>query len=296
MIREENYQKSLKIIRGFVDEILEGDIEKMQDFCFDDLRDSKYIGIIADPDMFLITQSIYIALWGDIYDLTFENMGTWNPQNTHPFRGDTMNGFGSLIGRENKRKGKKMGFRARYFGADRNEELWCKIEKFHRIYHYIGNFLVIPNRGTIRCGINGARATFYNEDYCEGMRDYFDWYLISIGEYQDTVLSDGVLSKFGRQLQMNQEYDPSFLKIAEWEERFFLKPYFKDGKPALLFKTPLEKRLKMTTVPEQRKDTGFYDDDEYLELLRDYLSKSIAAIEYRTRVIVEVLKAKLQIY
>ena len=291
---KEDYQKSLKMVRGFVNDILGGDIEKIQSFCFDDLRDSKYRGRIADPDMYSITQALYINLWGEIYDLSFENMGAWNPQNTHPFRGDTMNSFGSLIG---KGKGKgQVGFRARYFGADWNEELWDKIVQFQRMYHYVGNFIVIPNRGTVRCGINGARATFYNQSYCEGMRDYFDWYLISIGEYQDTVLNGGGLSKFGRQLQMNQEYNPSFLRISEWEEKFFLKPYFKDGKPILLFKTPLGERLKITTIPEQRKGTRFFDDEEYLDLLTDYLSKSITVIEYRSRVIVEVLKMKLQSY
>lgn len=289
----EDYKKSVEIVKNFVNEILEDDVQNLKIFCFDDL--TKYIGDIADPDMFLITQALYIILWGDIYNLTFENMGLWTQCSKYPFRGDTMNSFGSLMGKENKRKGKSFAFRAKYFGAEKNERLWNKIEEFHKLYHSIGNFIVIPNRGTIINGINGARANFYNKDYCEGMRDYFDWFLVAINNYQDKIMAGiDALGKFEKQLQMNPEYDPSFLRIEEWESRFFLKPFFKNGKPILLFKTPLEERLKKTTVPEDRKNrTLYYSDEEYLDLLEDYLNKSIFVINYRTREIVKFLKKVL---
>lgn len=58
------------------------------------------------------------------------------------------------------------------------------------------------------------------------MRDYFDWFLIAIANYQNKVKrGDNHLSKFEMQLQMNPEYNPeynpAFLSIKEWEERFF---------------------------------------------------------------------------
>lgn len=289
----EDYKKSFQIVKDFTKEVLNGKIENMETLCFADL--AKYIGDIADPDMYLITQAVYIILWGDIYDLTFENMGVWTKENKHPFRGDTMNSFGSLIGHENKAKGRSFAFRAKYFGADKKERLWEKIEEFYKIYHRVGNFIVIPNRGTVRYGINGARAVFYKEDYCEGMRDYFDWFLIAISNYQGKITHDiDISGKFEKQLQMNPEYAPSYLPIAEWEERFFLKPYFKSGKPTLLFKTPLEERLKKTIVLEKREAVGYYDDKEYLELLEDYLEKSKEVILYRSREIVKFLKEKLK--
>lgn len=287
-----DYKKSVQIVRHFVNEVLEGEIERFKAFCFDDL--AKYIGDV-DPDMFLITQAIYIILWGDIYDLNYQNMGKWRKDNKYSFRGDTINSFGSLIGKEDDDH--CFAFRAKFFGADKNQQLWKKIKEFYKLYHYIGNFIVIPNRGTIGGGINYAKGYYdYTVDWCEPMRDYFDWFLIAISAYQEKVIrGNAKLTKFEKQLEMNPEYHPSFLKIGEWKERFFLKHYFESGKPILLFRTPLEERLKTTTAPENRNQKGrnYYGDEEYLELLEDYLDKSKTVIEYRTEEIVQFLKRKL---
>ncbi len=65
-----DYKKSIEILKGFVRDVLDGNIEKLKDFDFTDL--TTYVGDNIDSDMYLITQAIYIILWGDIYDLTFE--------------------------------------------------------------------------------------------------------------------------------------------------------------------------------------------------------------------------------
>lgn len=284
-----DYKKSVEILRGFVRDVLDGNIEKLKDFDFTDL--TTYVGDIIDPDMYLITQAIYIILWGDLYDLTFEKMGSWNWSNEYAFRGDTMNSFGALFGKEDKKKDRSFAFRSKFYNADKNPRLWAKINRFSKSYHYIGNFIIIPNRGTLRNGINGARSGYYNREECEGMRDYFDWFLIAIAKYQNKVkIGDIHLSKFEIQLQMNPEYNPAFLAITEWEERFFLKPYFKDGEPVVLFKTPLEERLKATALKSTDPEITYYKEDEYLELLEDFLDKSEEVIEYRTNEIIKVLK------
>lgn len=287
-----DYKKSIEILRGFVRDVLDGNIEKLKNFDFADL--TTYVGDIIDPDMYLITQAIYIILWGDIYDLTFEKMGSWSWNNKCAFRGDTMNSFGSLFGRENKKKDRSFAFRAKYYNADQDPCLWAKIKKFSKSYHCIGNFIVIPNRGTLKNGINGARAGYYNREECEGMRDYFDWFLIAIANYQSKVKRGDIhLSRFEMQLQMNPEYNPAFLSIKEWEERFYLKPYFEEGEPVALFKTPLEERLKVTDPHGTDPEISYYEADEYLELLEDFLDKSEKVIQYRTNKIIEVLKGKL---
>ena len=288
----QDYKKALQLVKDFINDVLEGDIERMKTLCFDDLN--KYIGDICDPDMYLITQAIYIIVFGDIFDLNFENMGPWDPQGTYAFRGDTMNSFGSLIGKESKDN--EFAYRAKFFSADKNPDLWNKILEFSKMYHWLGNFIVLPNRGSIENGINGARAGYYNKEYCEGMRDYFDWFLLAVSKYQDKVRSGDIhLSKFEMQLQQNPEYNPFFLDIAEWKERFFLEPYFDGDVPKQLFCTPLERRLLVTTVPENRKGEWYYQDEEYLALLEDYLDKSKAVIAYRTNRIVECLKEKLRV-
>ena len=284
-----DYQKSLQIVRDFIEEELGGDIEKFRTFCFDDMKNFK--GSINDPDMYYITQAIYIILWGDIFDLTFDKMGAWNVRNTYPFRGDTMNSFGSMFGKEDKENGYEFGRRAKMFGADKDEELWNRIQEFYRIYHRIGNFIVIPNRGSVKYGINGARGRFYDDEQVEGMRDYFDWFLIALATYQDK-LSQGEndFTRFEKQLHMNPEYAPDYFSISDWEKRFFLEPYFKDDKPTLLFDTPFENRLKTTAAPSDRKHAGYYSDEEYLALMKDYLDKSEMVIDYRTDKIIETLK------
>lgn len=287
-----DYSKSINLLKDFVRDVLDGNIEKLQDFDFTDL--TTYVGDILDPDMYLITQAIYIVLWGDLYDLTFEKMGAWNWSNKYAFRGDTMNSFGSLFGKEDRKKDRSFAFRAKFYNADQNPRLWAKIKKFSKSYHCIGNFIVIPNRGTLRNGINGARAGYYNREECEGMRDYFDWYMIAVAKYQERVTRGDIhLTKFEMQLQMNPEYNPAFLKVKDWEERFFLKQYFKDGEPVLLFKTPLEERLKVTDPNGTNPEIAYYEAKEYLELLEDYLDKSEKVIEYRTDKIIETLKKLL---
>ena len=113
-----DYQESLAILRGFINDVLDGDIEKLRDFDFANL--TTYVGDIIDPDMYLITEAIYILLWGGIYDLTFEKMGSWSWRNEYAFRGDTMNSFGSLFGKEDRRRDRTFAFRAKFYRADKN--------------------------------------------------------------------------------------------------------------------------------------------------------------------------------
>lgn len=290
--KNSDYQQSLTILQGFIKDVLDGDIEKLRDYDFKNL--TTYVGDIIDPDMYLITQAIYILLWGDIYDLTFEKMGPWNWKNEYAFRGDTMNSFGSLFGKEDRRRDRDFAFRAKSYGADKNPRLWKKINEFYKSYHCIGNFIVIPNRGSVRYGINGARAGYYDREECEGMRDYYDWFLIGIAEYQRKIKNgDTHLSKFEMQLQMNPEYNPAFLSIKEWEERFYLAPYFEDGEPVLLFKKPLEERLKVTDPNGTDPQISYYEAEEYLELLEDFIDRSEEVIKYRTDKIIMALKEKL---
>ena len=289
--KTKDYTKSVQLLREFVDEVLEGNIDVLRTFCLKDL--SKYIGDINDPDMYLIVQAIYIILWGDIYDLTFDKMGSWDWRGTYAFRGDTINSFGSIFGKEGKDR--QFAFRAKYFGADKVPELWNKIEEFYQMYHYIGNFIVLPNRGSVQNGINGARAGYYDTDYCEGMRDYFDWFLVAVAKYQEKVKRGDIqLNKFEMQLQRNPEYNPFFLDISEWEKRFFLEDYYENGIPKLLFKTPIERRLLKTTVAEERQGEEFYEDEEYLSLMEDFLDKSKRVIVHRTNKMVDCLKEKIK--
>lgn len=270
-VTTEDYQKAVELIRGFVNEELNGEVEKLKMYDLVDLNPKE------DPDMMLLTQAIYIVLWGDIYDLTFDNMGSWSRDCEKPYRGDTMNSFRSLIGKD--------AWRAKEYGADKIPELWEKVNLFYHRYHSIGNFIVIPNRSDRKGGINGCRGNYWD------MRDYFDAFLIAIDVFQEkTERGDTSLSSFERQLLCNTEYLPSYMKMREWEEKFFLEPYFQDGKPIWLFDLPLEERLKKVSVNGNVKGIKCFEKNEYLQFLDDYLTKSLKVIAYRSEKIVAKLK------
>lgn len=282
--KTDDYIESIKIIEEFIREMLDGDIEKMRDLDFADL--TKYISNSIDPDMILFVQAVYIVLWGDLYDLAFDKMGPWSSDGEHPFRGDTMNSFNSIFGKEGKDT--EFAYRAKFFGADKNEVLWKKIREFHKVYHKLGNFIVLPNRAAHKNGINGARGCY------RGMRDYFDWFLVAVSDYQNKLkCGDTDFTKFETYLHENPEYDPLFLEIKDWEERFFLQPYFEEGRPVWLFETPSERRTLITAAPENRKGKKYYQDEEYLKLMEDYLDKSKAVIEFRTEKMIDCLQRKL---
>jgi len=91
-------------------------------------------------------------------------------------RGDTMNSFRTLFGREIEDGGVApdpvSGFEGlRRFGVE--EELFEKTHEFWYTYHRIGNFLPLPN---VKCGgktMNTCRTAWH---------DYFDQFLVALHE------------------------------------------------------------------------------------------------------------------
>ena len=71
------------------------------------------------------------------------------------------------------------------------------------------------------------------------------------------------------------------------------KSYFEEGRPVWLFETPSERRTLITAAPENRKGKKYYQDEEYLKLMEDYLDKSKAVIEFRTEKMIDCLQRKL---
>lgn len=297
--KTEDYILSIKLLKEFIEEELEGDINGFSQFDFTQVKNAKYIGKIKDPDMYLISQAIYILLWGDIWNLSFKNMGSWGslPKNQHPYRGDTIYAFGKIgVG-----EGKQFGYRAKYFEIEKNRVLWKKIKDFYKSYHRIGNFIVIPNRSNRIGGINAARA-----DWRNGMRDYFDWFLITLYNYQIrkkgfdlniiTDFDDAFIGRIGfeKQLDLNPEYSPNFLEIAKWKDVFFLDTHFNNGIPISYFISSPNDRRKITTTKEKRlAEKNYFNNEEYTLLLDEYITKANLFIEVRSEIIIDKLKAIL---
>lgn len=278
------YKQSLNGIRKFVDEVLHGDVNKLQEFDFEEMGNKEYIGEENDPDMYRIVKAFYTVFWGHIYGVEYYyNDNKWKSWN---LGGDTLNSFQSVLG---DRDGQDFAHRAQNFGADKDFELWENIKRFRKSYHNLGNFILIPNRTNIaKKGINSIRGHFRddNEDRIEPMRDYFDLFLIRIKQYQEKISNgNNNFTNLEQQLQKNPEYRPEFLRIEEWENKFWLQPYYENHNPKLLFNASEEERLKKLNE---------YDSEEYLKLIRDYLDRSMEVINYRTAEMIKYLKVKLE--
>lgn len=297
----EDFKRSIEIIKNFINTYLNKDIQGFQDFDLDKektnhkkyVKSDKDINILNDPDMYPITQAIYIVLWGHIWNLSFKNLGSWGKteDKQFPFRGDTIHACGKF-GKNNKRV-------IKFFQIDKtNPKLFKDILKFEESYHQIGNFIVLPNNQDINC----SRA-----NWLRSMRDYFDWFLISIYNYQQREAGEenNIIrnfdnafksrKSFDERLKQNPEYSKDYLPISKWEEIFFLDGCFKNGVPVNYFKLDPEFRMKTTAAEKYRDDSPrYYTDEEYAKLLRIYVDKSNEFINNRTQRMIDESKKILE--
>ncbi|WP_049492336.1 hypothetical protein [Streptococcus pseudopneumoniae] len=277
-----DFLKALDIVKSFVSDALNGDISMLKDEDITRLinrisnrkKRNLYFGSIADPDMYYITQSIYILIWGHVFDLTFEKLGSWG-RVEHPFRGDTMNSFNSVFGKE-------------YLIAKRyklNKNLLKNIEEYLSLYHSIGNFIVIPNK----LNLNRQRANYYT------LQDYFDSFLGALFQYkyQDIETEYRIFSEV---LHSSLIENTIFNKIEfkKYISDFFLESYVEDGKPFNVFDIPLEIRRKEYIGRNRRSRSDFITRDEYIDMASKYYNKSKEIISYRAECIVDVLKNEIE--
>ncbi len=277
-----DFFKSLDIVKSFVSDALNGDVNmlKNEDITLlvnrisDREKRNFYFGSIADPDMYYITQAIYILIWGHVFDLTFEKLGSWG-RVEHPFRGDTMNSFNSVFGKE-------------YLIAKRykvNKNLLKNIEEYLSLYHSIGNFIVIPNK----LNLNRQRANYYT------LQDYFDSFLGALFQYKYPDIETEYRT-FSEVLHSSLIENTIFNKIEfkKYISDFFLESYVEDGKPYNVFDIPLEIRRKEYIGRNRRSRSDFITRDEYIDLASNYYNKSKEIISYRAECIVDVLKNEIE--
>lgn len=285
MISKEEYRKtqyykeSIKLIKNFINEFLEGDINRLKTFCFDNLkRKKKYRrpSIINgqwnfDCDDTDLARAIYCVVWGHIFDLKANEIGAWNSDRI-PYRGDTMNSFNTVFG--------KCLYRAKFYGLENN----TKILEFREKYHTIGNFILIANNENV----NRRRGSFWD------LKDYFDLFLIEIYNYQNN-----------KECRMEKEFDENpFYKefsITSMKEAFFLEDYFDGEIPKEFINISQADRKKMTRSKEDRidiqkskKKVDYFTEDEYKKLVNEYITKSEIVIANRADKIITALQEELK--
>jgi hypothetical protein len=262
------YLENLNLLKMFIEVVLDGEIDRLMTYCFEDLKEVKGFSTpnnaeTFDCDNLKISNAIYCVLWGHIFDIKDGQIGSWsNEKNGKPFRGDTINSFNTLFGDD--RYG-QVGFRARNRKLDTDFYLWKNVMAFRREYHTIGNFILLPNKGNV----NSNRADKY-------VGDYFDLFLLDLKEFQQgKELRNKKLEACLNENDFYKREDMFSLLRTE----FFLEDYFDEsGNPKNLFGA--------------ERTFGFFErnQEKYKEFVCQYLKISEEIIRKRSLKIIAKLK------
>lgn len=262
-----DYESAKKLVQEFVREKLNGIITNWKHFDTKELSGSDRFGCPGrwfDCDDTNLMRAVYILLWGrECPDLTMENLGTGKR-----YRGDTMNTFHTMFGREIP---DRPGF---YFGLERYdppESLREEVRKFSKKCSQIGNYIVLPNSEYDGKTLNTFRG-------CNEWHDFFDRFLMALQEF---LCGNDHTDKTFRRLMENNQYffhcyqgQSGFLQFAD---RFFLKDFLDpEGNAREIYSMNFHWR-----APEKR--------EKYLSDAAEYLQNVNVIIERRSDLLLQAL-------
>lgn len=157
------------LVKEFIAEKLNGNLCDLKTFDFKTLHGSEKYGTPDrnfDCDDTNIMRAVYVVLWGDAMPyLSLQNIG-----NGKNYRGDTMNTFHTMFGRE---IAEKAGFFAGVEKYSPTDDLREKVRNFAKICSNIGNYCILPNWYCRQTTLNCYRGT-------NQWRDFFDRFLIQL--------------------------------------------------------------------------------------------------------------------
>ena len=275
------HEDARQLIRAFVEERLNGELDRLKDFNFTTLEnDVKYgqqEGLDFDADDCLLARAIYVLVWGDV----FPHMNMLSIGKGRAYHGDTMNTFHTMFGREiPEQPGCFQGVE----NYHPNEQMRNLARKFHDLVPTIGNYVVLPNHAN-KCGktINTYRG-------CHNLwRDYFDQFMLAL----EAVLSDGPQQDAELRHLVRERNGLAFEKYFSLEgfrsfsERLFLDAYIGEGGHAFLFNTCMTGKVMYHWMMPRPSD------EEYLKGAQWYARNAIQIIHARAEKIVNVLIGKL---
>ena len=171
------------LIQNFISDTLAGDINNFRTFDFKSLKNSAKYGAPGenfDCDDTLLMRAIYTVLWGS----EFPGLSMEQPAAGRRYRGDTMNSFHTMFGRE---IAGKPGFFAGVEKYAPSEEFRERVRRFGKLCSNLGNYILLPHWYACGTTLNFYRGT--NE-----WHDFFDRFLIELckvlcnAEEQDETL------------------------------------------------------------------------------------------------------------
>ena len=257
-----------QLVKEFVNEKLSGNWNNFRDFDFKQLRDSEKFGCPDrnfDCDDTNIMRAIYVVLWEDFLPyLNLKNFGSLKQ-----YRGDTMNTFHTMFGREIEGR---PGFFAGLEKYDPADELREKVRHFSTRCCSIGNYIVLPNYFTEQTSLNCYRGT--NE-----WRDFFDRFLAELHK----VLT-------GEHFQ-----DATLQKLVRINDFCFSKFHGQSGFSALIKRLFLDDYCDRGGVPQKIFALNYHwknekDPEQYFRDAESYLEKSEKIICARAEKMIDSLK------
>ena len=263
--------KAKSLITSFVEERLQGNLNKLVYFDFAQLRGDKKYGVCSggsfDCDNTNLSNAIYLLVFEDVWnDLSLSSL------ENGLYRGDTINSFNTTFGKAVTTGG--------FAGLNRFQPDAClqqRVLKFHSLYHTIGNFIVLPNACAAGHTLNTFRGSYYR------WRDYADKFIGALH-----------LLLTGQQCADNELFN----QLIAANTKDFELYYHQEGFELLMDKLLLNDYIDQEGKPKQLFDVIYHWDkrltrDLYLRHVNQYLSFSESFIEKRGAKMVEILASKL---
>lgn len=270
-----------KIVRDFVAERLDGELDALQDFDISTLADDAKYGRQGqndfDADDCLLTRAVCVLAWSDV----FPGLDMLSIGSKRAYRGDTMNTFHTMFGRDMEE------WPGHYRGIEKfhpDDEMRNLAGSFLHVVTTIGNYVVLPNRP------NRNRETLNTYRGCHPeWHDYFDEFMAALEKVlADAPGQDGVLRDLVR--ERNGDAFGAYFGAAGFRklaERLFLGDYLgEDGHALILYSRETGKVMHHWMEPRP-------PDEEYMRGARWYVRNAVRIIRSRAERIVNALRSKI---
>jgi len=270
-----------ELVRDFVEERLDGQLDRLRDFNLSTLADDEKYGQERgqgfDADDCLLARAIYVLVWGDVFP--YLNMLSVGPGRA--YRGDTMNTFNTVFGREmQERPGCYWGLES--FHPDEKTRVLAR--DFHELVPTIGNYVVLPNYADG----NGKTLNTYRGCHSQ-WRDYFDQFMVAL----EAVLTNLPGQDARLHALVRDWNDYAFEKYADSDgfrtlvNQLFLDDYLDEGGHAFAFNAVMTGKVMFHWMKPRPSD------EEYLQGAQWYVRNAIRIIHARAERIVNVLYERI---
>ena len=274
-IREER-GKAAELIRSFVKEKLSGDLSNWLNFDCLSLKETDKYGCPErqfDCDDSELMRAVYVLLWAEEFPgLSFAELGTGKL-----YRGDTLNTFHTMFGREIPDCPGYFAGLEKYSPSDNLRE---RVRLFRQRSARLGNFAVLPNLAVEGDTLNTLRG-------CSCLRDYFDRFLQLI---QNALTGKEYLEEFRPLMEKNQDFFKHFAGedgFQRWAETLLFHDYLeKSGSEGIY---PQVAEIFQMNYHWFRPDDG----ENYFKAAELYLERADKIITNRTNAMLGALSLLL---